>query len=69
MYHSEFAADCLETGHRWICRKLLEDGFVTRFVYKKYSLKKFLKVAAFALQWAKDNLSELELEEDSDSDE
>ena len=39
-------------GHRMLIEKLTEPGFDKLYVSRKYSNKKFLKAANFALEWA-----------------
>ncbi|KAF8127026.1 cyclin-like protein [Boletus edulis] len=57
VYQSGFVAEHLETGHQWICEKLLEDNFVQQYACQKYAHKKFLKASLFAIEWAKNNFS------------
>jgi len=57
VYHSGFVAEHLETGHQWICEKLLEEKFVQQYACQKYAHKKFLKASLFAIEWAKNNLN------------
>ncbi|KAF8841770.1 hypothetical protein BDN67DRAFT_900667 [Paxillus ammoniavirescens] len=53
VYQSGFVAEHLETGHQWICEKVLEDNFVQQYVCQKYAHKKFLKASLFAIEWAR----------------
>ena len=39
-------------GHRMLVEKLTEPDFDKMYVMRKYSNKKFLKAANFALDWA-----------------
>lgn len=55
VYYSGFVAEHLETGHQWICAKLLEENFTQLYVCQKYAHKKFLKASLFAIEWAKHN--------------
>ncbi|KIJ12814.1 hypothetical protein PAXINDRAFT_82239 [Paxillus involutus ATCC 200175] len=58
VYQSGFVAEHLETGHQWICEKLLEDNFAQQYVCQKYAHKKFLKASLFAIEWARNNSSQ-----------
>ncbi|KAG2109415.1 cyclin-like protein, partial [Suillus cothurnatus] len=51
--HSGFVAEHLKPGHRWICEKLTEDNFGSRYVCRIYATEKFLGVSSFAIQWAR----------------
>lgn len=57
VFYSNFTAEHLETGHQWICEKLLESDFAQLYVCQKYAHKKFLKASLFAIEWAKNNSS------------
>ena len=69
MYYSGFTEEHLRPGHALLVRKLAEPGFDQLCVYKKYSNKKFLKVAYYALLWVTDhyateaNMDDMVLEE------
>jgi G2/mitotic-specific cyclin 2 len=45
-------------GHRMLIEKLTEPGFDKLYVSRKYSNKKFLKAANFALEWARNHCDE-----------
>jgi len=45
-------------GHRMLIEKLTEPGFDKLYVSRKYSHKKFLKAANFALDWARNHCDE-----------
>ena len=58
VYHSGFTEEQIIPGHRMLIEKLTEPGFDKLYVSKKYSNKKFLKAANFALEWARNNSNE-----------
>ncbi|KAF9236744.1 cyclin [Melanogaster broomeanus] len=58
VYHSGFVGEHLETGHQWLCGKLLEDKFAQQYACQKYAHKKFLKASLFAIEWARNNSSQ-----------
>lgn len=58
VYHSGFTEEQMIPGHRMLIEKLTEPGFDKLYVSRKYSNKKFLKAANFALEWARNHRDE-----------
>ena len=58
VFHSGFTEEQMIPGHRMLIEKLSEPGFDKLYVSKKYSNKKFLKAANFALEWARNHSDE-----------
>lgn len=58
VYHSGFTEEQMIPGHRMLIEKLSEPGFDKLYVSRKYSNKKFLKAANFALEWARKHCDE-----------
>lgn len=59
VFHSGFAEEQLLPGHQLLVEKLAEAGFSRQYVCKKYANKKFLKASIFAIDWAKNHVSDL----------
>jgi hypothetical protein len=52
IFYSGYTEAQLEVPLQFLKDLLREPEFDAKFVYKKYSTKKFLKASIFALQWA-----------------
>nr|GAT60828.1 predicted protein [Mycena chlorophos] len=57
VYYSGYTEEQLLPGHEMLVEKLAERNFSRQYVCKKYSHKKFLKASAFAIEWAKAQVS------------
>ncbi|KAF7312334.1 Cyclin N-terminal domain-containing protein [Mycena indigotica] len=57
VFHSGYTEEQLLPGHEMLIEKLAERNFSRQYVCKKYSHKKFLKASAFAVDWAKAQVS------------
>ena len=58
VFYSGFTEEQMIPGHRMLIEKLTEPGFEKLYVSRKYSHKKFLKAANFALDWARNHCDE-----------
>jgi len=58
VFYSGFTEEQMIPGHRMLIEKLTESGFDKLYVSRKYSNKKFLKAANFALEWARNHCDE-----------
>ena len=58
VFYSGLTEEQMIPGHRMLIEKLTEPGFDKLYVSKKYSNKKFLKAANFALDWARNHCDE-----------
>jgi len=58
IFYSGFTEEQMIPGHRMLIEKLTEPGFEKLYVSRKYSHKKFLKAANFALDWARNHCDE-----------
>ena len=58
VFYSGFTEEQMIPGHRMLIEKLTEPGFDKLYVSRKYSHKKFLKAANFALDWARNHCDE-----------
>lgn len=56
IYYSKYTEAQLATPTSFILSAISTDDFEDKFVYQKYSSKKFLKASIFARQWAKQTL-------------
>jgi hypothetical protein len=56
IYYSKYTETQLATPTSFILSAIASDDFEDKFVYQKYSSKKFLKASIFARQWAKTTL-------------
>ena len=52
IYHSKYTEAQLATPTSFLLSAIAAEDFEERFVYQKYSSKKFLKASIFARQWA-----------------
>lgn len=59
VFYSGFTEEQLLPGHQLLVEKLAESGFSRQYVCKKYANKKFLKASVFAIEWAKQHVSDL----------
>ncbi|KAJ7052610.1 cyclin [Mycena amicta] len=57
VFYSGYTEEQLLPGHQMLVEKLAERNFSRQYVCKKYSHKKFLKASAFAVDWAKVQVS------------
>lgn len=52
VYYSNYTAAQLETPFRFLLENLADPGFEKKFVYAKFSSKRYLKASTFARAWA-----------------
>jgi hypothetical protein len=55
VFYSGLTEEQMIPGYRMIIEKLTEPGFDKLYVSKKYSRKRFLEAASFALDWARNH--------------
>lgn len=56
IFYSKYTESHLATPTAFLLSAIAADDFEERFVYQKYSSKKYLKASIFARQWAKTTL-------------
>lgn len=56
IYYSKYTETQLVTPTSFILSAIAAEDFADKFIYQKYSSKKFLKASIFARQWAKQRL-------------
>ena len=65
IFYSKYTEPELATGTSYLLSAIAHEDFETKFVYQKYSGKKFLKAAIFARSWAKSTLAAVEAQQTS----